>query len=124
METSEGLQLPQFELQNITEYICDVTYAGGMSSIDLLYTITEQLNGHLKDSFTCQYGTYIRPNTLNTCTRQVYHKCDNNRKTDGTFLDFQGKRFSELSCIFQFACVYEYFSDFQQLAGQIRYTLL
>ncbi|XP_048773971.1 glycine receptor subunit alpha-2-like isoform X2 [Ostrea edulis] len=28
VETSEGLQLPQFELQNITEYICDVTYAG------------------------------------------------------------------------------------------------
>ena len=30
VEKSDNLQLPQFDLQNITEYICDVTYASGM----------------------------------------------------------------------------------------------
>lgn len=28
VEKADNLQLPQFELQNITDYICDVTYAG------------------------------------------------------------------------------------------------
>jgi hypothetical protein len=60
VETAEGLQLPQFELENITEYICDVTYAGGTCiwSIDLLHTVTEQLSGHIQDNFTCQYQTH------------------------------------------------------------------